>query len=180
MRNINFTFVLLLLITLLIISGCGKTSDQETLQLNAKNLVNVLNKELGEKTSYGAKKISTAKMGADLNIDQRNATLEVLGSINFDRFAYVRFVLKSGEHYASRKQDLFKDMSTIYQICFNKFEKLSDLLVFAEYRFEDGELKSVAVAHMSKSTAENIDWNSFEPSKIPQKADYFEWIRTDF
>jgi hypothetical protein len=180
MKHLNYGLIFILLVSFPIISGCGKVSDQNILQLNEENLMEVLTEKLGKETSYGFQRISMAKTGKDINFDQRNATMEVLGSINFDRFATVRFALEKEKDHNSLKQALLEDMHTIYQVCFSKFGKLDDLLIFAEFDFGEEDLKSVALSHMSRSTAKEINWDSFPPAKIPKKADYFEWIRSDF
>lgn len=78
------------------------------MQLNEENLTNVPHKELGKKTTYDAKRISMAETGDALNLDQRNAIIEVIGPVNFERFATVRFALDGSETRASLKQGFSK------------------------------------------------------------------------
>lgn len=152
--------------------------------LASNELKRFLMEKLGTQTSYGLPRVSMVNTGNNLSMDVRNATREILGQIDFSRFAVARIALDVYQDHQLRRLKLFKDLTTIYSAIFKKFETLDGMLIFIEALFpKDGSkevLKSVAVAYMTKMTAKKVDWGSILYEDIPSILDYFAWIYPDF
>jgi len=161
-------------------------SSRSEASLNPAELRAFLIEKLGEQTSYGHPRISMVKVGGDLSLDLRNATREVLGQVDFSRFAVVRIALELEDRQA-QKSKVFEDLAAIYSTIFRRFEALDGLLIFIEAPLPgaggDGEgkeeLKSVALAYMTRATAGGIDWTNIPLEELPSICDYFEWIHPD-
>jgi len=138
---------------------------------------------LGERTSYGLPRVSMVDVGNNLSINVKNATREILGQIDFNRFAVARIVLEGHDH-RSKELGMLRDLAAVYSAIFKRFERLDGMLIFVESPLSDkegkGTLKSVAVAYMSRAAAEKVDWDSISYEDVLSTLDYFAWIHPDF